>query len=150
MVIKPISESAFQALVRYELRVINSRLADLERRMVDTEERPKEILQAIEAIWKSDPEVHPVKNSSGHIGTRAYNSGHGQKENIQPETGNGAYLGNEDPSNKGESDRERYGDRIIPGISQEIEGEENLNPQEAEPAQESNLHRFLILHMEEP
>ena len=43
--------------IRNELQEIRSQITDLSKRLEAAEAKPDEILQAIEDIWKSDPEV---------------------------------------------------------------------------------------------
>jgi hypothetical protein len=51
-----IDESTFRRLVNDEIADIRGRLANLDKRLCEAEEKPQEILQAIERIWNADPE----------------------------------------------------------------------------------------------
>ena len=39
-----------------EIWEIRAKIADLDKRLCEAEQKPQEILETLEAIWKSDPE----------------------------------------------------------------------------------------------
>ena len=63
--------SDYRALVRYvchELVELRAKVFELEPRLTEAEEKPKEIIQEIERIWQGDSETGSDKSHEYHPG----------------------------------------------------------------------------------